>query len=63
LFRGLAQGAEASDKRRALDNTLLVPENRLGHKMAMYDVADEPSGLDGAHPLQADRRLISIRDR
>lgn len=47
LFRGLTQGAEGSDKRQALDNTLVALENRLGHMMAMYDVADAPSGLIG----------------
>jgi hypothetical protein len=47
LFRGLTEGAEGSDKRQALDNTLVALENRLGHMMAMYDVADAPSGLIG----------------
>ena len=47
LFRGLTEGAEGSDKRQALDLTLVALENRLGHMMAMYDVADAPSGLIG----------------
>ena len=47
LFRGLTEGAEGSDKRQALDNTLVALENRLGHMMAMYDVADAPSGMIG----------------
>jgi hypothetical protein len=47
LFRGLTQGAEGSDKRTVLDNTLVALENRLGHMMAMYDVADAPSGMIG----------------
>lgn len=44
LFRGLTQGVEGSEKRQALDNTLVAFENRLGHMMAMYDVADAPAG-------------------
>jgi hypothetical protein len=44
LFRGLTQGAEGSDKRAALDLTLVAFENRLGHMMQMYDVADAPGG-------------------
>ena len=47
LFRGLTSGTEGSDKRAALDLTLVALENRLGHMMAMYDVADAPSGLIG----------------
>lgn len=45
LFRGLTQGVEGSAKREALDATLVAFENRLGHMMAMYDVADAPSGF------------------
>jgi hypothetical protein len=45
LFRGLTQGAEGSDKRAVLDNTLVAFENRLGHMMAQYDVADAPAGF------------------
>lgn len=45
LFRGLTQGGEDSVKRQALDATLVAFENRLGHMMAMYDVADAPSGM------------------
>ena len=45
LFRGLTQGLEGSAKREALDATLVAFENRLGHMMAIYDVADAPSGL------------------
>jgi hypothetical protein len=45
LFRGLTSGAEGSDKRQALDLTLIAFENRLGHMMAMYDVADAPHGF------------------
>jgi len=44
LFRGLTQGAEGSAKREALDATLVGFEHRLGHMMAMYDVADAPAG-------------------
>ncbi|HLY80679.1 MAG TPA: hypothetical protein VKQ70_14960, partial [Caulobacteraceae bacterium] len=44
LFSGITQGAEGSVKRQALDATLVAFENRLGHMMAMYDVADAPSG-------------------
>jgi len=47
LFRGLTEGAEGSAKREALDATLVAFENRLGHMMAMYDVADAPSGMIG----------------
>jgi hypothetical protein len=45
LFSGLTQGAEGSAKRQALDATLVAFENRLGHMMAMYDVADAPAGF------------------
>lgn len=45
LIRGLTQGAEGSAKREALDATLVAFENRLGHMMAMYDVADAPGGF------------------
>jgi len=45
LFRGLTQGLEGSAKRQALDATLVAFENRLGHMMAMYDVADAPAGF------------------
>ncbi len=45
LFSGLTQGAEGSAKRQALDATLVALENRLGHMMAMYDVADAPAGF------------------
>ncbi len=44
LFRGLTQGVEGSAKREALDATLVAFENRLGHMMSMYDVADAPAG-------------------
>jgi len=44
LFSGMTQGAEGSAKREALDATLVAFENRLGHMMAMYDVADAPGG-------------------
>ena len=44
LFSGITQGAEGSVKRQALDATLVAFENRLGHMMAMYDVADAPAG-------------------
>ena len=44
-FRGLTRGAEGSDKRAALDLTLVAFENRLGHLMSQYDVADAPRGL------------------
>jgi hypothetical protein len=47
LFRGLTRGDEGSDKRAVLDMTLVAMENRLGHMMAMYDVADAPSGMIG----------------
>lgn len=45
LFRGLTQGVEGSAKRQALDATLVAFENRLGHMMATYDVADAPAGF------------------
>jgi hypothetical protein len=45
LFRGLTQGLEGSARREALDATLVAFENRLGHMMAMYDVADAPAGF------------------
>jgi hypothetical protein len=45
LLSGLTQGAEGSAKREALDATLVAFENRLGHMMAMYDVADAPAGM------------------
>lgn len=45
LFRGMTQGMEGSAKRQALDATLVAFENRLGHMMAMYDVADAPAGF------------------
>ena len=45
LFRGMTQGADGSAKRQALDATLVAFENRLGHMMAMYDVADAPAGF------------------
>jgi hypothetical protein len=45
LVSGLTQGAEGSAKREALDATLVAFENRLGHMMAMYDVADAPGGF------------------
>jgi hypothetical protein len=44
LFGGMTQGVEGSAKRAALDATLVAFENRLGHMMAMYDVADAPAG-------------------
>ena len=44
-FRGLTRGAAGSDKRAALDLTLVAFENRLGHLMSQYDVADAPRGL------------------
>ncbi len=45
LFSGLTQGAAGSVKREALDATLVAFENRLGHMMALYDVADAPAGF------------------
>ena len=45
LFRGLTRGTEGSDKRLALDMTLVGFENRLGHIMNSYDVADAPAGF------------------
>jgi hypothetical protein len=45
LFRGLTSGADGSDKRQVLDLTLLAFENRLGHIMSQYDVADAPHGF------------------
>jgi hypothetical protein len=45
LFSGMTQGLEGSVKRQALDATLIAFENRLGHMMAMYDVADAPAGF------------------
>ena len=45
LFRGLTQGMEGSAKREALDATLVAFENRLGHMMSTYDVADAPAGV------------------
>jgi hypothetical protein len=45
LFRGLTQGGEGSAKREALDTMLAGLENRLGHMMAHYDVADAPAGF------------------
>ena len=47
LISGLTEGAEGSAKRQALDATLVAFENRLGHMMAMYDVADAPAGAIG----------------
>src|SRR6185437_8996234 len=44
LFSGMTSGAEGSAKREALNATLAGLENRLGHMMAMYDVADAPHG-------------------
>lgn len=44
LFRGLTQGSEGSAKREALELTLVGAENRLGHMMNAYDVADAPAG-------------------
>jgi hypothetical protein len=44
LVRGLTQGLEGSAKREALDATLVAFENRLGHMMSLYDVADAPAG-------------------
>ncbi len=44
LFRGLTQGAEGSAKREAAELTLVAAENRLGHIMNLYDVADAPAG-------------------
>jgi hypothetical protein len=41
----LTQGAKGSAKREALDATLVAFENRLGHMMSMYDVADAPAGF------------------
>jgi hypothetical protein len=45
LFSGMTQGAAGSDKRAALDLTLVAFENRLGHMMAQYDVADAPAAF------------------
>ena len=49
LFRGLTQGAEGSAKRQALELTLVGAENRLGHIMNTYDVADAPAGWMTRH--------------
>jgi hypothetical protein len=45
LFTGMAQGGEGGAKRAALDATLVGFENRLGHIMNAYDVADAPAGF------------------
>ncbi|MGH8101392.1 MAG: hypothetical protein ACREIW_08840, partial [Chthoniobacterales bacterium] len=45
LITGMTQGVEGSAKRQALDATLVGFENRLGHMMSMYDVADAPAGF------------------
>jgi hypothetical protein len=45
LFAGLTQGAEGSEKRAALDLTLVAFEHRLGQMMSQYDVADAPAGF------------------
>ncbi len=45
LFHGFTQGAEGSVKREALDAVLVGMENRLGHIMSQYDVADAPAGM------------------
>jgi hypothetical protein len=45
LFRGLTSGAEGSERREALELTLVAAENRLGHIMNQYDVADAPAGF------------------
>jgi hypothetical protein len=44
LFEGFTQGAEGSDKRAALDATLVAAEHDIGHLMSAYDVADAPAG-------------------
>jgi hypothetical protein len=49
LFRGFTQGAEGSAKRQALELTLVGAENRLGHIMNAYDVADAPAGWMTRH--------------
>jgi hypothetical protein len=64
LFSGLTQGAEGSAKRQALDATLVAFENRLGHMMAMYDVADAPAGfLAKWGAIQSDAAMLSNRGR
>ena len=45
LFRGLTTGLEGTAKREALNATLVGFENRLGHIMNAYDVADAPAGF------------------
>lgn len=44
MFRGFTEGGEGSAKRQALELTLVGFENRLGHMMNAYDVADAPAG-------------------
>ncbi len=44
-FEASLQGAEGTAKRDAIDATLVGFENRLGHIMNAYDVADAPAGF------------------
>jgi len=45
LFEGFTQGVEGTAKREALDATLVGFENRIGHMLNAYDVADAPAGF------------------
>jgi hypothetical protein len=47
LFEGFTRGAEGSEKRAALDLTLVAAEHDIGHLMSAYDVADAPAGWIG----------------
>jgi hypothetical protein len=47
LFEGFTRGAEGSEKRGALDLTLVAAEHDIGHLMSAYDVADAPAGWIG----------------
>lgn len=47
VFSGFTQGAEGSEKRAALDLTLVAAEHEIGHLMSAYDVADAPAGWIG----------------
>lgn len=45
LFRGLTRGAAGSEKRQVLEHFMVANNARLGHMMAIYDVADAPRGF------------------
>jgi hypothetical protein len=47
LFEGFTQGAEGSEKRAALEATLVAAEHDIGQQMSAYDVADAPAGWLG----------------